>query len=390
MTPQPGTAGTDDDPLDAIETTELVVNGQTIDALVGLAFDSANQTDGVLRFDGSGSTNGITDGSAKVLVNGTVHDVAGGEWVDFSGTSHSLDSWEKVVNSQFDVTITSTNGPVAPGNTLDVTADATNNGTDSDTQTVTLDINNGVGQVDSTSVTLAGGGSATKTLSWSVPSSQTKQGYQATVSSNDDTASQTVTVAGVVDNFEDNGISEYGGDTGKFQTQTGTVFSGAYALRGDADSGTGPGFAGIASTSGLDNYPAQGDVFECRFRMEGDAYDNLIHFGSQTAAFVPDGYEARMDFNDYDLQLAKRDSGFTVLTTDTSPTFNTGEWYRLEVTWETDGSITAIVEEDDGTQIASVSTTDTTYSSGGVGFFLSDNQNGATGYWDDYQITGSP
>jgi len=197
MTPQPGTAGTDDDPLDSIETQELVVDGQTIDTLVGLAFDSANQTDGVLRFDGSGSTNGITDGSAKVIVGGTVHDVAGAEWVDFSGTKHTVDSWEKVVNSQFDVSITGTTGPVKPGNTLDVTVDVTNTGTDSDTQTVALDIDNGVRQVDSQSVTLSGGGSTTQTLSWSVPSGQSEQDYQATVSSADDSASQTVTVAGV-------------------------------------------------------------------------------------------------------------------------------------------------------------------------------------------------
>lgn len=192
---QPGTAGTDDDPLDSIATEQLVVDGEVIDTLVGLAFDSANQTDGVLRFDGTGSASGITDGSAKVLVNGTVYDVAGAEWVDLSGTKHTVDSWEKVINSQFDVTITGTNGPVAPGNTLDVTADITNNGTDQDTQTVTLDIDNSVGQVDSTSVTLSGGGSSTQTLSWSVPSGQTEQDYTATASSADDTASQTVTVS---------------------------------------------------------------------------------------------------------------------------------------------------------------------------------------------------
>jgi hypothetical protein len=192
---QPGTAGTDDDPLDSIETDQLVVNGEVIDNLVGLAFDTANASDGVLRFDGTGSTNGITDGSAKVIVGGTVYDVAGGEWVDAQGTSHSLDSWEKVVNSQFDVTITGVSpDPVKPGNTLDVTADITNNGTDSDTQTVTLDIDNSVGQVDSASVTLSGGGSVTKTLSWAVPSTQTEQDYTATVASDDDPASQTVTV----------------------------------------------------------------------------------------------------------------------------------------------------------------------------------------------------
>jgi len=204
MSPQPGTAGTDDDPLDSIATDQLVVDGEVINTLVGLAFDSADQTDGVLRFDGTGSTNGITDGSAKVIVGGTVYDVAGAEWVDLSGTRHTVDSWEKVINAQFNVSITGTNGPVQPGNTLDVTVDVSNAGTDQDTQTVTLDIDNGVGQADSTSVTLSGGGSTTQTLSWSVPSGQTKQDYQATVSSADDTASQTVTVgAGLtIDDFE--------------------------------------------------------------------------------------------------------------------------------------------------------------------------------------------
>jgi len=203
MTPQPGTAGTDDDPLDSIATDQLVVNGEVINNLVGLAFDSASATDGVLRFDGTGSTSGITDGSAKVIVGGTVYDVAGGEWVDFSGTSHSLDSWEKVINSQFNVTITGVSPDlVKPGNTLDVTADVSNAGTDQDTQTVTLDIDNSVGQVDSTSVTLSGGGSTTQTLSWAVPSGQTEQDYQATVSSADDSASQTVTVSAYITDFD--------------------------------------------------------------------------------------------------------------------------------------------------------------------------------------------
>jgi len=104
----------------------------------------------------------------------------------------------KTANSQFDTTITSASpDPVGPGQALDVTVDVTNTGDESDTQTVTLSIDNSVGQVDSTSVTLSGGGSVTKTLSWSVPSNQTKQDYQATVASADDTASQTVTVNNV-------------------------------------------------------------------------------------------------------------------------------------------------------------------------------------------------
>jgi hypothetical protein len=94
----------------------------------------------------------------------------------------------------FEVTISSTNSPVQPGTTLDVTADVTNTGNNSAQQTVTLDINNGVGQADSVLLELAGGSSTTQTLSWAVPSGQTEQNYQATVSSDDDSASQTVTV----------------------------------------------------------------------------------------------------------------------------------------------------------------------------------------------------
>jgi len=102
------------------------------------------------------------------------------------------------VNSQFDVSITGTSpSPVEPGETLTVDASLTNSGTDSDTQTITLDIDNGVGQVDSSLEAAQGGASESTTLSWAVPSGQTEQDYQATVASADDTASQPVTVRGV-------------------------------------------------------------------------------------------------------------------------------------------------------------------------------------------------
>jgi len=116
----------------------------------------------------------------------------------------TLDSLTFVEPAAFDVFVASTTSPVKPGNTLDVTADITNTGDESGTQSVTLDIDNSVGEVDSTSVTLSGGASTTQTLSWSVPSGQTEQDYQATVSSADDTASQTVTVG-----LPDGAVSRY-------------------------------------------------------------------------------------------------------------------------------------------------------------------------------------
>jgi len=209
--PQPGTAGTDDDPLD-IETDvlELLNNATgvaTVENLIGVAADSTS-TDGTLVYPTANGAQGVpTD--LVVRIDGVDRPVTAIEYSDSTGTLRpvtewhlgplgafelTLDSLTFVQPATFDVTIASTTSPAAPGNTLDVTVDVTNTGDETGTQTVTLDIG-GVGQVDSQGVPLTGGQSSTTTLSWSVPSSQTEQDYQATVSSADDTASQTVTVA---------------------------------------------------------------------------------------------------------------------------------------------------------------------------------------------------
>lgn len=67
--------------------------------------------------------------------------------------------------SDFDVTITSTNSPVTSGNSLDITADITNQNTIQDTQTIELDIDDTVR--DSVEITLGDSETQTKTLSWS-------------------------------------------------------------------------------------------------------------------------------------------------------------------------------------------------------------------------------
>jgi len=212
--PQPGTAGTDDDPLD-IETDvlELLNNAtgvNTVENLVGVAADSTN-TDGTLVYPTANGAQGVPTDLA-VRIDGVDRPVTSIEYADATGTLRpvtewhlgplgafelTLDSLTSVQPATFDVGVASTTSPVQPGGTLDVTVDVTNTGDETGAQTVTLSIDNGVGQVDSTSVTLSGGGSVTKTLSWSVPSGQTKQDYQATVSSSDGTASQTVTVSSV-------------------------------------------------------------------------------------------------------------------------------------------------------------------------------------------------
>lgn len=93
----------------------------------------------------------------------------------------------------FQVTIDSTNSPVDEGETLEVQVTIENTGDQSDTQTINLTIG---GQVrDSTDVTLGGGNSTTKTLTW-----QTQDGdggdYTAEVASENDSDTTDVTVNG--------------------------------------------------------------------------------------------------------------------------------------------------------------------------------------------------
>jgi len=163
---------------------------------------------GTVSFEGQ---QGDVTGEVRVRVGGATRTVTALEIHRPDGTVDTVTEWHRgpkgeflltlnsltfVQPATFGVAIASTTDPVKPGNTLDVTVDVTNTGDETGTQTVTLDIDNGVGQVDSQSVAVGGGGSATTTLSWDT-TGQTEQDYTATVSSADDSASQTVTVSSV-------------------------------------------------------------------------------------------------------------------------------------------------------------------------------------------------
>lgn len=93
----------------------------------------------------------------------------------------------------FDVTITGTNQPVTERETLTVTAEVRNTGDEADTQDVTLEID-GVGVVDTVTVeNLGPGGVQTVTLAWETGPGDAGE-YTATVSSDDDSDREVVTV----------------------------------------------------------------------------------------------------------------------------------------------------------------------------------------------------
>ncbi|AFH22014.1 hypothetical protein OSG_eHP14_00170 [environmental Halophage eHP-14] len=106
----------------------------------------------------------------------------------------------KAIGLQFDVTITATNSPVVEGDTLTVDADITNNGEGKGTREITLSLSDGVGQVDSTDLTLSQGQTKSITLTWDTVDGDAQFGdYTVTVESVDDSNTTTVNVNTVGD-----------------------------------------------------------------------------------------------------------------------------------------------------------------------------------------------
>lgn len=200
----------------------------------------------------------------------------------------------------------------------------------------------------------------------------------------------TQTTITLVDSAEDGDIAEYGGDTGGYSTQTSTVYDQSTAIEGTASSG---GYNGISSTSGLPAYPAQGDVLSCRVYLDtangwADNDRMGVMYGTGAETMPPDGYRIDLDAANDDMILAIWNSnGFTSLATaNIDVSALTDAWIKLEVDWQSDGTMVFTVYDSSGSSVNSVSATDTTYSSGGVGYIVDESGSDSTPsvYFDYY------
>lgn len=177
----------------------------------------------------------------------------------------------------------------------------------------------------------------------------------------------------IVDGFEDNDTSEYSGSTADYSTQSTTVQEGSYALESAGNSSS------IYSTAGLNAYPSQGDTFRCWMQPKNASGGvGEWHFGLTDSN---NNYAAVMNTGASSFDLAVRDAGNKTNLASASYNWN-AEWYDIEIEWLSDGTINGTVYDSTGTQVASASATDTTYSSGGIGF-LDFN---AGYYWDHYRV----
>jgi hypothetical protein len=183
------------------------------------------------------------------------------------------------------------------------------------------------------------------------------------------------------DDFEDNNISEYSGDTSLFQTDTTPVYGGAYALEAsNKNARTTDGIFRTAMTV------SQGQVIRWMQYLNtttGSGDEACTLFGVQSPGTNNNNYAVCLEQFGVDRfviskNVSDNDVSGTVLASSTA-TYATG-WYEVQVDWRTNNSISATVRTAAGALVATATTTDSTYTTGGIGFSFW-FQNGS---WDSY------
>ena len=210
----------------------------------------------------------------------------------------------------------------------------------------------------------------------------------------------------VVDSFEDQDMTEWqdyeqnGGITGYDIVKPSgfTAQEGEYVLQ-LADDTTYPR---IASTTGLANYPEQGEEWWYWTYIDtpvgsstssSGSGDSGIYFGLQD---IDNTYFIQLRPYDDFLNLSVKDAGVTTeLAQATDIGLARGNWYQVHFTWDdgsfggTAGDITVTVEDETGTQVASITANDTTYTQGGVGLWAAAGTGNAM-YFDHFHTRGKP
>ncbi|MFZ2555210.1 MAG: DUF2341 domain-containing protein, partial [Minisyncoccia bacterium] len=167
------------------------------------------------------------------------------------------------------------------------------------------------------------------------------------------------------DDFEDDNISEYSGNTSLFNVGTAFNHNGTYGLdtAGTEDQKT---TNGLYRTGAL---LARGDTIRFFQYVDASAEDEpCTLFASQGSG---QNYAVCLDqYPSEQVTIAKNvtsNDGSGTSLASTSVTYVTG-WYEVEVDWLTSTVINVNVYDDAGSLFATASATDSTYSSGGVGF----------------------
>jgi hypothetical protein len=196
-------------------------------------------------------------------------------------------------------------------------------------------------------------------------------------------SSSTATFA-AIDDFEDNDLTEYSGDTSIMQTSTNFAYGGSYGL----DLGTNQGTRLTNGIARFDQTATSGQTIRYRQNVDtasGGSDESCTLFGVQSPVTDHYNYGVCLElFGTERISIARdvenTDSfGSVVQLASSTLTFVDG-WYEVEIDWQLDNTIEVYLYDPSGTLVTTTSVTDTTYSGGGYGF-TSWGQNGG---WDSF------
>jgi len=188
-----------------------------------------------------------------------------------------------------------------------------------------------------------------------------------------------------IDRFEDGDLSEYASSSG-WNVQQNTVLEGSFTAKGTTGGTDGHT---ISSTSGLPRYPAQG--YEHRVLINLSQASNSDQIGAIIYAAQSETGGTNTRPNGYYLTLRPANNeikvgtslGGTDLGTVSVSEFNANTTYDLRLEWTKSDSHTIRLLDLSENELGSGTFTDSTYTSGGVGYSVNSPGGGQTIYIDD-------
>lgn len=182
----------------------------------------------------------------------------------------------------------------------------------------------------------------------------------------------------IVDDFEDNKISEYSGDNGSYKTVSDRVYAGSYSLYNGGNNDT------IYSFTGLNKYPQPGDTIRLRVYHGDDEAGSSIGFGYTDES---NGYRAGYHGgNDYWVIYQYDGGSANPVSTINDSTPKSSQWWEWIIEWGLDGEIIFTILEEDGTKITDLTHNSTKHTGKGISFTTAHQSGDHSHWWDRITI----
>jgi len=186
-----------------------------------------------------------------------------------------------------------------------------------------------------------------------------------TKASLDSTEGSDISSSVVIDGFESGDLDTYECDIGQKGESgasccTSPVHTGDFGLQ-IADTNT-----EMICTSGLDNYAAAGNTFTYLVRVTAEAKLTNFTYGVQDHE---NRYYVTFDYEDDAFRIFKyKNDSSQSLDGVSGLGLSANEWYRVKASWSTDGTHTATLMDNSGSELATISASDSEWTEGGIGF----------------------